>query len=127
MMPVAVLFILSGLLGVGLLTLFPLTSDLAIQMPFVAIGWPKLTMVVLGIAIFCSALNLSGNICLARAYQTADSSWLAPIDFTYLIFASFWGRVIFGTWPTPKALLGMSLIATAGIVIACREHHRLKH
>ena len=124
MMPVAVLFILSGLLGVGLLTLFPLTSDLAIQMPFVTIGWPKLTMVVLGIAIFCSALNLSGNICLARAYQTADSSWLAPIDFTYLLFAAFWGRVIFGTWPAPKALVGMSLIAIAGMVIAWREQRR---
>ena len=127
MMPVAVLFIISGLLGVGLLTLFPLTSDLAIQMPFVTIGWPKLTMVVLGIAIFCSALNLSGNICLARAYQTADSSWLAPIDFTYLLFAAFWGRVIFGTWPTPKALLGMSLIAIAGIVIAWREQRRSRN
>ena len=95
-------------------------------MPFITIGWPELTIVVLGIAIFCSALNLTGNICLARAYQTADSSWLAPIDFSYLVFAAFWGRVIFGTWPTPKALLGMSLIAIAGIVIAWREQHRLK-
>ncbi len=123
-MAVAVLFILSGLLGVGLLTLFPLSSHLAIQMPFVTIGWPKLTVIVLGIAIFCSVLNLSGNICLARAYQTAESSWLAPIDFTYLLFAAFWGRVIFGTWPTPKAFLGMGLIAIAGIVIAWREQHR---
>ena len=125
-MAVAVLFILSGLFGIGLLTLFPLTSDLAMQMPFVTVGWPKLTLVVLGIAIFCSVLNLTGNICLARAYQTADSSWLAPIDFTYLLFAAFWGRIIFGTWPTPKALAGMSLIAIAGIVIAWREQHRLK-
>ena len=124
-MAVAVLSIVSGLLGIGFLTLSPLTSYLAIQMPFVTVGWPELTMVVLGIAIFCSILNLTGNICLARAYQTADSSWLAPIDFTYLLFAAFWGRVIFGTWPTPKALLGMSLIAIAGIVIAWREQRRL--
>ena len=125
-MAVAILSILSGLVGIGLLTLFPSASNLAIQMPFITIGWPELTILVLGIAIFCSALNLTGNICLARAYQTADSSWLAPIDFSYLVFAAFWGRVIFGTWPTPKALLGMSLIAIAGIVIAWREQHRLK-
>ena len=54
------------IVGIGLLTLFPLASDLAIQMPFITIGWPELTIVVLGIAIFCSALNLTGNICLAR-------------------------------------------------------------
>ena len=125
-MAVAILSILSGLVGIGLLTLFPLASDLAIQMPFITIGWPKLTIVVLGIAIFCSALNLTGNICLARAYQTADSSWLAPIDFSYLVFAAFWGRLIFGAWPTPKALLGMSLIAIAGILIAWREQRRLR-
>ncbi len=125
-MAVAILSIFSGLVGIGLLTLFPLDSDLAIQMPFITIGWPQLTIVVLGIAIFCSALNLTGNICLARAYQTADSSWLAPIDFTYLVFAAFWGRLIFGTWPTPKALLGMCLIAIAGIVIAWREQRQLK-
>ena len=125
-MAVAILSILSGLVGIGLLTLFPFAKDLAIQMPFITIGWPKLTIMVLGVAIFCSALNLTGNICLARAYQTADSSWLAPIDFTYLVFAAFWGRLIFGTWPSQKALLGMSLIAIAGIVIAWREQRRLK-
>ena len=69
-------------------------------------------------------LNLSGNICLARAYQTADSSWLAPIDFTYLLFAAFWGRVIFDALPLKQALLGMSLIAFAGILTAWREQKR---
>ena len=121
MMAVAILFVLSGVLGVGLNAVSP-ASNLAIQIPFITIGWPELTIVVLGIAIFCSALNLTGNICLARAYQTADSSWLAPIDFSYLVFAAF-GASYFGTWPTPKAL-GMSLIAIAGIVIAWREQHR---
>ena len=123
-MAVAILFFVSGILGIGLLSLFPPTNDLAIQMPFVTVGWPKLTIVVFGFAIFCSVLNITGNICLARAYQTADSSWLAPIDFTYLLFAAFWGRVIFGTWPTPEALAGMTLIATAGMVIAWREQRR---
>ena len=123
---VAILSILSGVVGIVLLAVFPVASDLAIQMPFITVGWPELTLLVLGIAIFCSALNLTGNICLARAYQTADSSWLAPIDFSYLVFAAFWGRLIFGTWPTLKALLGMSLIAIAGIVIAWREQYRLR-
>ncbi len=125
-MAVAVLFAFSGLLGIGSLTIFPLPGNLVTQMPFVAIGWPDLTMVVFGFAVFCSMLNLSGNICLARAYQTADSSWLAPIDFTYLLFAAFWGRVIFDTWPSQKAIIGMTLIAIAGMVTAWREQRRLK-
>ena len=126
MLAVAILSILSGVVGIVLLAVFPVASDLAIQMPFITVGLPELTLLVLSIAIFCSALNLTGNICLARAYQTADSSWLAPMDFTYLVFAAFWGRLIFGTWPAPKALLGMSLIAIAGIVIALREQRHLR-
>ena len=54
-------------------------------MPFVLIGWPELTLTVLVVCLISSILNLSGNMCMARAYQTADSSWLAPLDL--LIFS----------------------------------------
>ena len=91
-------------------------------MPFVAIGWPELTLLVAGFALFASVLNLTGNICLSRAYQTADASWLAPVDFSYLIFAAFWSRAIFDQWPTGQSIIGMILIGSAGVITAWREH-----
>lgn len=118
---VGIAFVVSGFAGIVLLSLFPLEADVRQNMPFVAIGWPELTMMVLGFAALSSVLNLTGNICLSRAYQTADSSWLAPMDFSYLVFAGIWSRVLFDQWPTIPAILGMSLIATAGIVTAWRE------
>jgi len=45
----------------------------------VAIGWPELSFLVAGFALFASVLNLTCNTCLSRAYQTADASWLAPL------------------------------------------------
>ena len=74
--------------------------EITSAMPFVMIGWPELTLTVLVICLISSILNLSGNMCMARAYQTADSSWLAPLDFTYLLFAALWGRVLFDSWPS---------------------------
>ena len=118
---VAVIFIICGLLGITILYLFPPSSEAVTTIPFVAIGWPELTMALLLVILFCSFLNLSGNICLARAYQTADSSWLAPLDFSYLLFAAIWGRLLFDHWPNSHALSGMVLIATAGMVTAWRE------
>jgi drug/metabolite transporter (DMT)-like permease len=118
---VGIAFIISGLVGIVLLSIFPLAENIRQSMPFVAIGWPELTMVVAAFAIFASTLNLTGNICLSRAYQTADSSWLAPLDFSYLAFAAIWSKLIFDTWPTAQALTGMSLIAAAGVVTAWRE------
>jgi drug/metabolite transporter (DMT)-like permease len=116
-----VVFIVSGVAGITLLSSFPLSAEISETMPFVAIGWPELTFLVAGFALFASVLNLTGNICLSRAYQTADASWLAPMDFSYLIFAALWSRVIFDQWPTTQAQIGMSLIGTAGIITAWRE------
>ena len=114
-------FVVIGILGSTLLTLFPLSTELRAAMPFVAIGWPELTLLVAGFALFASVLNLTGNICLSRAYQTADASWLAPMDFSYLVFAAFWSRMIFDQWPTGQAIIGMALIGTAGVITAWRE------
>jgi len=118
---VGIAFLVSGVAGILLLTWFPLSPETREIMPFVAIGWPELTWLVAGFALFASVLNLTGNICMSRAYQTADASWLAPMDFTYLVFAALWSRIIFEQWPTPQAILGMLLIGTAGVVTAWRE------
>jgi len=108
-------------LGIVFLSIFPLSLELQQSMPFVAIGWPELTLIVLGFAVFSSLLNLTGNICLTRAYMTADASLLAPMDFIYLLFAAVWSKILFDQWPSSQALIGMMLIATAGIITAWRE------
>ena len=69
-------------------------------------------------------LNLFGNLFLSRAYQTADSSLLAPLDFTYLLLIALWGKLLFDSWPTPLAVLGMAMIAAAGMITAVRERRR---
>ena len=118
---VGIAFLVSGILGIVLLSAFPLSSEIRESMAFVAIGWPELTLLVAGFALFASVLNLTGNICLSRAYQTADASLLAPLDFSYLLFAAIWSRLIFDQWPTRQAIVGMILIGTAGIITAWRE------
>ena len=121
----AVMFFLSGFAGIMILSIAPLSKDLQIAMPFVAIGWPAIGLSVIGFAVLCSVLNLFGNLGLTRAYQTADSSWLAPLDFSYLLFAAIWGKVIFDSWPTANGWLGMLLITSAGIITAWREHRQI--
>lgn len=115
------IFIVIGVIGITLLSFFPLSLELRETIPFVAIGWPELTLLVAGFALLSSVLNLTGNICMSRAYQTADASWLAPLDFSYLVFAAFWSRIIFDRWPTQSAIIGMSLIGIAGVITAWRE------
>ncbi len=121
------IFLLSAITGVSILTLIPLPESAQQSMPFVAIAWPTLTLFVAGFAVLASLLNLTGNICMTRAYQSADASLLAPLDFSYLFFAAIWGRVIFDNWPTQSMLFGVLLIVCAGAIIAWREQVSVKN
>lgn len=95
--------------------------------PFVFIGWPLLSFIVFSFCLACSILNITGNMLLAKAYQTAESSWLAPMDYSYLVFATIWGKIFFGVWPSYSNTFGMFLIASSGILIAFREQIKTKN
>ena len=117
-----VMFFISGLIGIIVLSFLPVSLETQRAMPFITIGWPVIGLSMFGFAALCSVLNLFGNLSLTRAYQTADSSWLAPLDFSYLLFAAIWGKVIFDTWPTSYSWLGIVMITGAGMITAWREH-----
>lgn len=118
---VGVMFFISACLGIIIFEFLYHSEFLRVQAPFVFIGWPKLTLIILIFSISCSFLNVIGNILLAKAYQTAESSWLAPIDYSYLIFAAIWGKLLFDIWPTYLNIIGISFIAVSGMLIAWRE------
>jgi len=118
---VGIVFLSCGLVGAIALTLYPLSESLQSSMPFIAIGWPTLVVSMVIFAVLMSLLNLSGNIFITRAYQTADASLLAPLDFSYLLFAAVWGKVLFDQWPTKTAWVGIVLIIVSGLITAWRE------
>ena len=116
---VAVAFLIVGASGALWFTLSPAAD--AAAWPYLLTGWRPLTVGALGAVFACSLLNLTANIGLARAYQTAESSWLAPFDYSYLIFATLWGYLVFGDLPNAPGVAGMALIAGAGVYVAWRE------
>ena len=118
---VNVLFIATGTVGALAASWLPVEPAWREMMPFILVGWPDLTAMLIGFLAILAVLNLFGNLFLSRAYQTADSSLLAPLDFTYLLLVALWGRLLFDSWPTPLAFLGMVMIAAAGMITAIRE------
>jgi len=116
----AVVFILVGSIGVSIFSIEPFPK-LATDWPYLFTGWRPFGLAELGVIAICSFLNLVSNICLAKAYQSAEVSWLAPFDYTYLIFASFWGYIVWNQIPDVYTVLGMSLIASSGVFVAWRE------
>ena len=62
-----------------------------------------------------------GNRLITRAYQTGEATYLAPFEYTLLIFASFWAFALYGQWVSWQAILGMALIVGSGVLIALRS------
>ena len=121
---VAISFMVIGTVGTILLTLFPTSEEARSTIPYLAHGWREMGLVLLVITLICSVLNATSNVLLTKAYQSAEVSWLAPIDYSYLIFATIAGLVFFGDFPGPFQIMGMVLIAAAGIFTAWRERVR---
>ncbi|MEO0823034.1 MAG: DMT family transporter, partial [Pseudomonadota bacterium] len=117
---VAVAFLAVGLAGLGAMAAIT-PPELGASWPYLFTAWHPLELTTLGLVLACSCLNLTANIGLASAYQTAESSWLAPFDYSYLVFATAWGAVLFGHLPDALSVLGMGLIMGAGCFVAWRE------
>ena len=117
---VAIAFLSVGLIGLAIFPAPSAASAQNLQWSYLMTSWHPLSLVLFAAIATCSLLNLVANILLARAYQTAESSWLAPYDYSYLVFAAVWGYVLWGTIPDPLTLCGMALIAGAGIFVATR-------
>ena len=120
-MSIAATFVVIGAVGCIVLAYNPTSESFRQTFPYLAYGWRDAAMWVIIATLACSVLNASANVLLTKAYQSAESSWLAPFDYTYLIFAALMGVLIFGNIPGLWQVLGMVLIAGAGIFTAWRE------
>ncbi len=56
-----------------------------------------------------------------RAYQSTESSFVAPLEYTYLVFALIIDYTVWQTLPNAQGLIGVTLVIGAGVMIAIRE------
>ncbi len=66
-------------------------------------------------------VSVIGIAALFRAYLLAEASHVAVFEYSFLIAAGIWGYVLWGQVPDALALLGMTCIIGAGIVIIKRS------
>lgn len=100
---------LTALVGSILLVLFTSEFD-----------WPN-TSFHWFIAVMSGLLGGAGVFCLSWAYRHANPAKLAPFQYSGLIYALFFGWLLFDELPLDTIFPGIILISAAGIIIAWRE------
>lgn len=99
----------SSLVGLAL-------SSLALPFIWQPIAWGDLW-------IF-AGLGLAGSLSqflLIRAFSLGEAGTLAPFGYSGLIFASFWGWLMFDQLPDGATILGALVIIGAGLYVWSRE------
>ncbi|WP_353215465.1 DMT family transporter [Salinisphaera hydrothermalis] len=115
-----VLFLIVGSVGLIVVPMFSATSLSDPGLAFIATGWHAITVtsaveiapLLAGLAV----IAVTASIAMARAYQMAPAPLVAAGDYSYLVFSGFWSLALFGQVPDMLALVGMALIALAGVV-----------
>ena len=108
----------AGLIMSGVLWALDLGPGVTAAHPFVLGPWADMGAREWGIAVLLGVLIAVYGAGVAKAYQSAAPSIVGTFDYAYLVFAALWGFVLFTEIPDGTTLLGMALIAAAGILVA---------
>lgn len=79
----------------------------------------------LGLLIALTAIVLTmGFLCVITAMRMGEVSVVSPYRYTILLFALFYGYILFDEVPDLLALLGMALIAGSTLYVFARERRK---
>lgn len=81
--------------------------------------WPSAWALAMTAAM--AAMGTAAIFLTARAFELADASFIAPFDYSRLLFIGAIGYFAFGEVPGPYTVLGAAVIVASAIFIVRRE------
>ena len=99
---------------------FSITATLLslLTIPF---GWVVPPWQDAALLIAAGLLGGVGQILLTTSYRFADTSVIAPFEYTSMLLAVIIGYTVFGESPTMTVIAGVCLVIGAGLIIIWRE------
>ena len=88
----------------------------------IPLGWHMPDAMDLALFILVGILGGVGQILVTQSYRFADTSVIAPFEYTTMIWALLFGWFIFDDLPTVTVVIGATIVAATGLFIVWREH-----
>lgn len=86
-----------------------------------ALGWRMPTGLDAVLLVSIGILGGIGQILMTQSYRYADTSIIAPFEYTTMIWALLIGWFAFGDLPTATVSIGAGIVAAAGLFVLWRE------
>jgi len=93
----------------------------SLLVPFV---WSTPTVTHWAVFISTGVMGALAHLCMIAAFNRAEASFLAPYNYTKLIWVALLGFLIFGDVPSMNMWLGATVIVAAGCYVLYREQRQ---
>jgi drug/metabolite transporter (DMT)-like permease len=131
--PIAIANIQNGVYFVVSMLLFALfnatTIDLSFHKSLAFLSrpavWPSL--VDFGLIAATGVMAAFGSVLFTFAYKSAPSNFVAPFEYTAMIWAVGYGLVLFGDFPDVITWMGMGVVIAAGLLMLWRDQQVAAH
>lgn len=99
---------------------FSMTASIfaLVTLPF---GWESLSWYQLGCLVAAGVFGGLGQILLTQSYRYAETSIIAPFEYTSVIFSLLIGIWLFSEVPSWSTMIGSAIVIGSGIFIIFRE------
>lgn len=103
------------------LLIYPILGNffvMGLALPFV---YQPLPAVHLGLLAVIAVMGLAGSLLSILSYRLAEAVIVAPMQYSQILWATFYGFLIFNERPDRMTLLGAGIIILSGFYIVLRE------
>jgi drug/metabolite transporter (DMT)-like permease len=105
-----------GMAASAVIAVWGMPPALAAADPFLFGPWVPLGLREAGIIVLLAVLIVIAGAGVAKAYQCGPPAVIGTFDYAYLAAAAFWSFMMFDILPDRMTVLGMILIAGAGML-----------
>jgi drug/metabolite transporter (DMT)-like permease len=80
-----------------------------------------------GLVAATGVMAAVGSVLFTFAYKAAPSNFVAPFEYTAMIWAVGYGLVLFGDFPDAATWTGMGVVIAAGLLMLWRDSRAATH
>lgn len=103
------------------LLLYPMAGNFVLMAALLPFVYKPMEITELGGVGIISLFGFVAGLFLIAAYKNAEAAIVAPMQYSQILWATFYGYVIFGETLDRETVLGAGIIIASGLYIVLRE------